>query len=311
MKKKILIAVVCLTVALFAVTGCGSQDSEQASAGGSAYTFTDALGNEVTVENPQKVVACMGGLADIWRLAGGEESLIGVSDDTDFEVAESVAKVGKHDEPSVESIIALDPDFVILSSATDQQVAIADTLKQAGINYAYFDVNSFDDYLNTLKTFTDITGNADAYDEHGTAVQKQIDDVIASVDKEKSPSVLLLITYSKGVRAQTSDSMTGAMLKDLGCVNIADENPSLLKTFSVEAIVDMDPEYILVIPMGYSADSADESLNTYLESNPAWAGLSAVKNGNYQILDPKLFLYKPNDRWGESYAALADIIYGE
>ena len=96
MKKKILIAVVCLTVALFALAGCGSQDSDQAAAGsGSAYTFTDALGNEVTVENPQKVVACMGGLADIWRLAGGEESLIGVSDDTDFEVAESVAKVGK------------------------------------------------------------------------------------------------------------------------------------------------------------------------------------------------------------------------
>ena len=104
--------------------------------------------------------------------------------------------------------------------------------------------------------------------------------------------------------------MTGQMLADLGCTNVADQYPSLLQSFSVESIVDIDPEYILVIPMGYSADSADESLSTYLESNPAWAGLSAVQNGKYQILEPEYFLYKPNNLWGESYAKLAEIIYG-
>ena len=312
MKKKFVLTLICLLTAMFVFTACGEQSTEtEAADTGSAYTFTDAMGNEVTVDNPQKVVACMGGLAEIWMLAGGEETLVGIADDADFEVADSVAKVGKHDEPSTEAIMALNPDFVILSSATAEQAALADTLTQAGINCAYFDVNSFDDYLNTLKIFTDITGNSDAYTENGTDVQKQIDEVIASVEKpEEAPSVLLLITYSQGVRAQNSETMTGQMLADLGCANVADQYPSLLQSFSVEAIVDIDPEYILVIPMGYSADSADESLSTYLESNPAWAGLSAVQNGNYQILEPEYFLYKPNNLWGESYAKLAEIIYG-
>ena len=45
------------------------------------------------------------------------------------------------------------------------------------------------------------------------------------------------------------------------------------------------------------------------ESNPAWSGLSAVKNGRYLLLPRDLFHYKPNARWGESYAYLANILY--
>ena len=44
-------------------------------------------------------------------------------------------------------------------------------------------------------------------------------------------------------------------------------------------------------------------------SNPAWAGLSAVQNGRYVLLPRELFHYKPNARWGESYAYLAKILY--
>ena len=44
-----------------------------------AVTFTDDTGAEVTVDNPQRVVACMGSFASIWELAGG--TLVGASDD--------------------------------------------------------------------------------------------------------------------------------------------------------------------------------------------------------------------------------------
>ena len=35
--------------------------------------------------------------------------------------------------------------------------------------------------------------------------------------------------------------MTGSMLADLGVKNLADENPSLLKDFSLESIIEMNP----------------------------------------------------------------------
>ena len=48
-----------------------------------------------------------------------------------------------------------------------------------------------------------------------------------------------------------------------------------------------------------------------VESNPAWPGLQAVQNGRYLLLPKELFHYKPNARWGESYAYLAKILYPE
>ena len=53
--------------------------AEQEAAAPESYTFTDDMGNEVTVNDPQRVVACMGSFANTWELAGG--TLVGVSDD--------------------------------------------------------------------------------------------------------------------------------------------------------------------------------------------------------------------------------------
>ena len=48
-----------------------------------------------------------------------------------------------------------------------------------------------------------------------------------------------------------------------------------------------------------------------IESNPAWAGLTAVKEGRYILLPKELFHNKPNHRWGASYEILADYLYPE
>ena len=54
---------------------------------------------------------------------------------------------------------------------------------------------------------------------------------------------------------------------------------------------------------------AQEILETTLLNNPAWEGLSAVKEGRYHVMEQNLYNLKPNARWGEAYAKLADILY--
>lgn len=80
-KKPTFISLVslCLIVCL-CLAGCGStaapQDAEQQPTNDdNAYTFTDALGQEITVNQPQRVVALMGSFAEIWLLAGGGDTL--------------------------------------------------------------------------------------------------------------------------------------------------------------------------------------------------------------------------------------------
>ena len=55
--------------------------------------------------------------------------------------------------------------------------------------------------------------------------------------------------------------------------------------------------------------AALEALESGIMANPAWEGLTAVKNDRVEVLPKDLFHYKPNARWGESYAYLAKILY--
>ena len=276
------------------------------------YRFADALGQDITVENPKRVVALMGSFAEIWLEAGGE--LKGVTDDAFDErgliLPENTITVGTYNNPNVEQIIACDPDFVILSSETKEHVALKDTLKQAGITTAYFDVTYFEDYLKMLKICTDITGRGDLYEKNGLAVKEQIDSIIAKTKDQKSSTVLFLITYSGGAIVKNSQCMTGKMLSDLGCENIADQNQSLLKEFNIESIMKADPDYIFVVAMGNDEELAMKNLKETVENNPAWNGLRAVQNGRYILLPKEKFLYKPDAKWGESYEYLSEILYG-
>jgi iron complex transport system substrate-binding protein len=279
-------------------------------------TFTDDLGFEVSVENPQRVVACMGSFAGAWELAGG--TLIGASDDafTDYGIAsEGIEQVGDLSSINVESLIALEPDFVIMTGASGgragatAQADLRDTLVNSGVTVAYFTVTTFEDYERVFTTFCEITGRDDLYQTNCADVAAKIASIKAAVPAGEAPRVLILTTYSGGTRAQASDTQTGAIFRDLGAINLTDENPGILREFSLEAIIEMNPDFIFVIPMGNNEAATIANLEEMTVNNPAWATLSAVQEGRYLTLDPEHFLYKPNNKWDEAYQIAFDHLY--
>ena len=147
--------------------------------------------------------------------------------------------------------------------------------------------------------------------EEAYEVAEAIDAVVAQVPADNPPTALVLTTFSGGTRVQSSGTQTGAMLADLGVNNLADENRSLLKDFSLEAVIEMDPDFIFVIPMGNDTEAAMRNLEEATAANPAWASLSAVQNGRYITLDPTLYLAKPNAQWDAAYQGLFDNLYGQ
>lgn len=109
----------------------------------------------------------------------------------------------------------------------------------------------------------------------------------------------------------SQNTVLGEMLADLGCVNIADSETGLLENLSLETIVAEDPDYIFVVVQGSDPADAQALLEATLLSNPAWEGLTAVREGRYHVMDQRLYNVKPNARWGEAYEKLADILYPE
>ena len=277
------------------------------------HTFTDALGRTVTVGRPERVTALMGSFAEVWLLAGGELAAVTEDawDERPFELPEDVVNLGSMRAPDLERMIALKTDFVILSSKVSEHVDLLDTLEGAGLTIAYFAVEDFEDYLAMLRTLTDITGREDLYGQNGLAVQAQVDAAIARSEGQPAPTVLYLRAYSSDVRPKGKATLAGGMLADLGCINLADSDTTLLDDLSMEKILLEDPDYIFVTTMGSSEEKAMVSVEELLISNPAWNSLTAVQNDHYYVLPKELFHYKPNANWGDSYDYLADILYPE
>ena len=313
MKNKIVIYMIAAAVAVLfigAFTACRNGDGLS---GEDTVMFTDALGREVSVKkNPERVASLLGSFSDVWILSGGElcASAEDAWDDFGLELGDAVNIGGAH-SPSLELLISADPDFVIASASTASNVEMRETLEAMGIAVAYFDVDSFDDYLKMLDICTDITERKDLYEQNGLAIKAQIDEIKAEYKNSDIPEderkVLLLRAASSFVKAKgSSGTILGEMLHDMGCINIADSNTVLLENLSVEAIIREEPYHIFVVTMGSDTEAAKQSLENLIKENPALSTLDAVKNGRLHVMDKTLFNLKPNARWAESYGILYD-----
>ena len=218
---KALVSTAVLTIIVTGLYGCGAGSAKTAvsdskvnsgeydmTAGASVsnpYTFTDDYGREVTVTSHKRAAALIGSFADIWVSAGG--SLVAAANDTwtnfDLELTDSVINLGSILNPNVELLIASQPDFVIASCNTEADIALMDTLENAGITVAYFDVSNFTQYLNMLDHCTMITGRRDLYKTNGEDVKQQIDEIKSTMGNNH-PKVLFIRTAASSVKAKGS-----------------------------------------------------------------------------------------------------------
>ena len=303
-------------ILILLLTGCGVTHSEVTAPSESVdeiILFTDDLGREVPLKRPERVAALIGSFADIWCVAGGYDTLVAAAGDAwtsfDLELSDDVRNLGAIKEPNMEELFASSPDLVLASCNTQANLDLLPTFEATGIPVAYFDVQHFEDYLRMLKICTDLTGKPELYAEYGTDI---MDWIYASISRQddSDPTVLSIRATGSGCKAKGSeDNLLGEMLRDLGCVNIADQGTGLLEELSMEAIIAADPDYIFVVLQGADAEKAMRSLQTVLLNNPAWSNLRAVRESRFYTLDHSLYNLKPNARWGEAYENLADILY--
>ena len=312
--KRLFIVLICVLLLI----GCNNKEVSTGEVVNEEFiTFIDALDREVTIKkNPEKVAALLGSFADVWILAGGEICATAEDAWDDFGLELDAVNIGGAHSPSLELLLSSNPEFVIASSSTSSNVEMKETLEDAGITVAYFDVDNFYDYLEMLDICTDITGRKDLYETNGLEIEKQIELIKDEFNKEeiseKEKTVLLLRTASSFVKAKGSEgTILGEMLDDMGCINIADNDETLLENLSVEAIIKEEPYHIFVVTMGSDTKAAMESLENLINENPAWNTLDAIKEDRMYVMDKKLFNLKPNANWANSYQELYEILKGK
>lgn len=273
------------------------------SACGSAAGDTGAAPEET--KTPESVVALSESIGDLWLLAGGH--LKGITSDglALSGIDADTVSIGTVSSPSLEAILALSPDLVLLSEDIPAQKELEQPLREAGATVDPVDINSFADYQAEMKELTGWTGRSDLYEKNVTEVGNRIEQIRekgASLPKADYLALRISATKSKVLK---DDSFVTEILDDLQLKNLA-EDSAALDELSVEAIAGMDPDCLFVIYAG-EEEKAEAVYETRFASNPLWQELTAVQQDRVYQLPKDLFQYKPNARWDEAYAYIYDL----
>jgi len=285
------------------------------SASAQAAVFTADAGNTFSFERePENAAVLFSSFAEIYCAAGGEVKIT-VQESVDRGFAPEDAYLvdrGAGKQINTELLIAVKPDIVICSMDIAAQAEAAQLLNTIGIPAAQFRVECFDDYLRVLKIMCEITGDRENYIDFGENQRAEIEKLLAESKKSGFQGMNILFVRAgsspESTKAKASgDHFAAQMLKEMGCVNIADK-ASAAGTLSMEAILAEDPDYIFFSMMG-NEEAARANIESML-SGDLWSHLTAVREGRYEILPRDMFHFKPNMRWAEAYRYLYNVLQG-
>lgn len=282
-------------------------------------TYVDWEGEKTTItKNPKKVVVLYNSILDLWYLAGGE-AIARVKGTTNVpETAIDITDLGSWNKISIEALLALEPDLVILTHNSDSQREFKEVLVQNGVEYALIDAstNAYQAFQKNLYLFCKVLENEDIYKDEVKLITEKCQAIIDKVkDVEEKPVVSVLYSTSKSVQTETENSLTGEMISLLGAQNVVEVEDIPIKgetriNFSMEILAAKDPDYILICTMG-NVEKCKERISNEIESSSAWSTLTAVKEGRVYYLPKEYSVYKPNAKYPEAFEYLAKIIYPE
>jgi len=300
--------VALLALSLAALAGCGQDPADAASsaaptdgtAGGTAYPLNlDNCGVETTVDAaPQRVVTIKSSTTEMLLALGLGDRIVGsafldgpVPDSLAGAAADvpAVAEPMAEQVPGAEAVLGLEPDLVYAgweSNLTADGAGDRATLAKLGVaTYVSPAACKAPEYMPDPLTFDDVFAEIDEVGEVFDAADAAADlvatqqDALAAVAPDDRG--LTALWYSSGDDIPYVGAGIGApqMIMDaVGLQNVAGDVHDTWTSFSWEQAIEADPDVIVLVDATWN--SAEQKIDR-LESNPATARMTAVREGRY------------------------------
>ena len=251
---------------------------------------TDTAGTTVAPESALKIVSLSPTATEMLYEIGAGDQVVAVDSLSTYpaEVSSKVTKISAY-EPSVEAILAYEPDVVLISNDMNKITEQLESISSRKITvWTGAAAASIDDVYKQINELGDLTGRSAEASALVADMTKRIDAVVPDV----APTVAYSVYYEldNTYYSVTSNTFVGALLKQFGMVSIADgvQEGNDYPQLSAEAIVKADPAIIFLA----DTKCCQQSVAT-VKARAGWSGVSAVQNDNIIELDDDIA-----SRWG-------------
>lgn len=305
MFKKNLCVLFVLFVLLFAVTVVVAQDAQTLE----VTVMTDDLGREVEIPVPvTSVVTLAPSLTETLYFLGAIDLIQAVDINSDYpaEINDLDKVTGWDMSINYEAVLALEPDIVFASEMTSLD-QISD-MEELGLTvFCISNPADFPELFESILVIGEVIGkNAEAEE-----LAAQLEDRVAEIDAvmadaEETPLVFYEIDATDPTKPWTAGKGTfiSSLIRMAGGVNLGDELDGEWIQVSLEALLEADPQIILL------GDSMYGSTAEAAAERPGWDSISAVQNGQLFEFDDRI-VTRPGPRLVEGYEMIAQMLHPE
>ncbi len=279
----------CMGVALL---GCAT--SERAGAGRS----TDSLGRPLPLGDvPGRVVSLAPNLTEILYRIGAGNRIVGVTTYCDFPAAaREKPTVGDFSNPSLERVVQLAPDIVLMS--WHEQAYLLPRLESLGLDVAVFFPESVDELVSVVASLAELFKTQ----EEAQGLIDSLHVVAAGVDSPTRPSVFVEICFYPLMTAD-DHSFVGHLVELAGGDNVGENLPRPYCAVSPESVVRANPDVMLLLGEDCSREDVLGRLG--------WERVAAVQNNAVcDTLDPDLIV-RPGPRVVNGWASMVRLLHPE
>ena len=263
-----------------------------------ALTVTDDRGVALSFERPpQRVVSLLPSLTETVCALDQCQRLVGVDRYSNFpSQVKRLPKLGGGLDPSVEAVVALRPDVVLMAKSS----RAVDQLEGLGLKVMALEPQNSADVQRLLMRFGQLFEVPDA-----SRVWRGIDtSVLAAVASVpvNAKGFRVYFEVGSGPYAAGESSFIGETLTRLGVKNIVTAELGPFPKLNPEFVVRANPDLIMV---GQSSIEA-------MRQRPGWSSIRALREQRVCVFNPEQIdvLSRPGPRMAEAARIMADCLVG-
>ncbi|MGR5558684.1 heme/hemin ABC transporter substrate-binding protein [Vibrio fortis] len=225
----------------------------------------------------QRIISAGSAVTELVLALGAEDQLVAIDVTSRFPQSDKLPKIGYHRNLSAEGLIALQPTTLIGSDEMGPDTAISQ-LKSAGVDVEIVNTEaSVEGLLKRIDQIAEITHT----EENSIAVKESVNKKIAALEANQVPQneakkvLFLLLHEGRPANVAGSETSPNAIIELAGGINPAAESLTSYKPLSMESMVEMQPDVILVSGRSYQKMGGADAI---LKSLPMLAATPAGMN---------------------------------
>lgn len=229
-----------------------------------------------------RVVGLVPSLNELVIALGAGEQLAAKTDFDTHSRADELPSIGGGLDPSLEQIVALDIDVVLMSAGRDTP-ALAERLRELSVQVLELPTQSISDVHGSIARLGELFDMEAEAESLSASVSADLDEIRTRVS-ELPPVPVMYVVWSDPPMTTGGGTFIDEVIQIAGGRNVFDDSVMGWPTVGFESIVARRPA-VVIWPQGeITIDNVD-----VLKTTPGWRDVEAVQDGRIVLVDGNLF----------------------